>query len=109
MELTHEQDQRANRATAFSMLLAFVLVIYLVWTNVSLWTALGMMIAGFALQGASNLMCLAIAKAIIHRRPWALLIIRFLWPLVPVAIGIAMAGYITLFIQGCRLAIVRFF
>ena len=102
MNLTPEEDRLANWATAFSMLLALVLVIIAVRADVSLLMALLMLLVGLALQGGSNLLGLAVAKPALQRKPWAIFVMRFLWPLVPVALSLYMAGVFTLIIQGCR-------
>lgn len=84
------------------MLFAVMLVIIALRADVSWLAALWMLLGGFALHGGSNLLCLAVAKPALQRKPWAVFVIRCLWPLVPVAISLYMAGGVTLIIQGCR-------
>jgi hypothetical protein len=90
------------------MLLAVVLVVIAIRANVSCLTALWVLLGGLALQGGSNLIGLAVAKPALQRKPWAVFVIRRLWPVVPVAISLYIAAVFTLIIQGCRAGCSRF-
>ena len=103
MILSQEEDRRANRATAFSMMLAVVLVVVAVSADAKWSTALWMIVAGLAPYVSNNLICLAVAKQAFLGAPWAVLLIRYvLWPLVPIGVALYLAGIFTLIIIGLK-------
>lgn len=105
LNLSPEQNREANRATCFSMLLSFAFVVTAVALNVSWQYAIGMILGGLILYGGSNIICLPLVKPALEQRPWAILTIKWLQPLVSIALAISMAGYITLIIQLIRVVI----
>ena len=96
------RPRRANVATALSILLALALIVIAVRANVKWLTCLWMVLGGLGLQGGTNLLALAVAKPALQRRPWAVFVVSLLWPVVPVAIALYMAGMFTLIIKAIR-------
>tara|TARA_B100000809_G_C15004676_1_gene482770 strand:+ start:465 stop:794 length:330 start_codon:yes stop_codon:yes gene_type:complete len=99
MRLTPEEDRRANILTGCSMLECLVFVVIAVRYSVSWLTCLWMVLGGLGLISGSNLLCLAILKPTLARRPWAVAIVRFLQPVPGIAIALYMAGVFTLIIK----------
>lgn len=99
-----------NRATAFSMLLAFVLVVIAVWADIKCSTAFCAVLGGLALQICHNLLGLVIAKPALQGKAWAFVILHILlWPIVPIAVALYAAGFFALIIQACRAGCLRLF
>jgi len=108
MNMTPEQDQRANRATCFSMLLSLAFVVVAVSFNLSWQDAILMIIGGLILQGCSNLICLPLIKPALEQKTWATVTIKLMQPLVPIAMAVYIAGFFTLIIQAFRLVLSNF-
>ena len=105
MNMIPEQNQRANRATCFSMLLSAAFVVLAVSMNLSWKDAILMILGGLLLQGCSNLICIPLVKPALERKHWATAIIKLMQPVVPIAMAIYMAGVFTLIIQLSRIGI----
>lgn len=102
IRLTPEEDHRANIATCFSILLAIALVIVAVLLNVRWLTCLWMILGGLGIHGGTNLIGLAIVRPALQRKPWAVLVIRALWPVIPIGLSLYVAGVLILIIKGLK-------
>ncbi len=101
-QLSSEDSPEAHGAARLTILLAVGWVVIAVGADVTLLTALGMLVGGLLLQGASNVLASAVLNPALQGESWALAIMSLLRPLVVVGMSLYLAGPVTLVVQGSR-------
>ncbi|MBA7662579.1 hypothetical protein ES703_70608 [subsurface metagenome] len=81
------------------MLLSIALVIIAIWLNIRWAICFWMILGGFARYCIISLIALAIAKCVLQKKVWAIIVITFLYFLIPVGIAVYVAGLLTLVIK----------
>jgi hypothetical protein len=84
------------------MLLSIALAIIAIWLNIRWAICFWMILGGLAIHCIINLIARAIAKCALQRKVWAIIVITFLYFLIPVGIAVYVAGLLTLVIKGLR-------
>ena len=84
------------------MLLSIALVIIAIWLNIRWAICFWMILGGLAIHCIISLIALAIAKCVLQRKVWAIIVVTFLRFLPPVGIAVYMAGLLTLIIKGLK-------
>ena len=81
------------------MLLSIALVSIAIWLNIRWAICFWMILGGLAIHCIINLIARAIAKCVLQRKVWAIIVITFLYFLIPVGIAVYAAGLLTLVIK----------